>query len=73
MTEIERDLLERAAAALVNCAAAVLAVKPELDTPYPDRPEWTPYTRHAERPADEATELAAQIRKHLNGMRRSHE
>lgn len=65
----DRDLLERAAAALTNCAASALTVKPELDTPYPDRPEWTPYTRHVERPAEEATELAAQIRAHLRASR----
>lgn len=65
----ERDLLKQAADALMACAAASLTVKPELSTPYADRPEWTPYTRHVERPADEATELAAQIRKHLRERR----
>lgn len=66
MTEAERDLLQKAADALTACAKAALTVKPELDTPYPDRPEWTPYTRWVERPTSEAVELVALIRKHLH-------
>lgn len=61
----DRDLLRQAADALAKCATAALTVKPELDTPYADRPEWTPYTRWVERPASEAVELVALIRKHL--------
>ena len=61
----DRELLRRAADALWNCAKAALTVKPALDTPYRDAPQWTPYTRWVERPAEEAHDLAMQIREHL--------
>jgi len=64
-TDAGRSLLERAAEALTACATSSLTVKPELDQPYPDHPGWTPYARWVERPADRATELAAEIRRHL--------
>ena len=67
-TATERDLLKRAADALMACAAASLTVKPELDAHRLDRSGWTLYSRWMERPADEATELAMQIRKHLNAQ-----
>ena len=28
-----------------HLAAGLIAVKPHLDTAYPDHPEWTPWTR----------------------------
>jgi len=59
------ELLRQAADALWKCAKAALTVKPTLDQPYPDAPEWTPYTRWVERPAREAHDLAMAIRKHL--------
>jgi len=61
----ERELLAEAADALWACAKAALTVKPTLDVPYPDRPEWTPWTRWMERPAREAHDLRMKIRKHL--------
>ena len=65
MNDEDRELLEQAASALRNCAKSALTVKPSLDQPYPDAPEWTPYTRWVERPAQEAYDLAMVIRKHL--------
>ena len=61
----DRELLEQAADALWKCAKSALTVKPSLDQPYPDAPEWTPYTRWVERPARQAHDLAMVIRKHL--------
>ena len=61
----DRELLEQAADALRNCAKSALTVKPSLDEPYPDHPDWTPYTRWVERPARSAHDLAMVIRKHL--------
>jgi len=66
MAEMDlRHLLLAAADALTACATSALTVKPELDRHYPDHPGWTPYTRWVERPAERASELAAEIRKHL--------
>lgn len=61
----DRELLMLAAEALLDCAKASLTVKLLLDQPYPDAPQWTPYTRWIERPADQAVTLAVKIRKHL--------
>lgn len=61
----DRELLEQAADALWKCAKSALTVKPSLDQPYPDAPEWTPYTRWVEQPARRARDLAVAIRKHL--------
>lgn len=33
----------------VSIAASLIAVKGHLDTPYPDDPRWTPWTRFIER------------------------
>lgn len=63
--EQDRELLEQAAKALMDCAKAALTVKPTLDEPYRDAPEWTPYTRWVERSARRAHDLAIQIRKHV--------
>lgn len=65
MDNADRELLTQAADALWNCAKSALTVKPTLDVPYPDAPEWTPYTRWVERPAQEAHDLCMRIRKHL--------
>jgi hypothetical protein len=63
--DADRELLTQAAEALWNCAKSALTVKPTLDVPYPDAPEWTPYTRWVERPAQEAHDLCMRIRKRL--------
>jgi hypothetical protein len=42
-----------------------LTVKPTLDTPYPDDPRWTPWTRWVEPEARRAHDLAMGVRKHL--------
>lgn len=42
--ETKRDLLD----ARRHLAAGLLAIKPKLDEPYPDHPEWTPWTRFVE-------------------------
>jgi hypothetical protein len=65
MSAEERELLRQAADALWDCAKSALTVKPPLDQPYPDYPEWTPYTRWVERPARQAHDLAMVIRRHL--------
>ena len=61
----DRELLAEAADALWQCAKAALTVKPTLDVPYSDAPDWTPYTRWVEPPARTAHDLAMKIRKHL--------
>ena len=65
MDDADRELLQQAADALWNCAKSALTVKPSLDQPYPDYPEWTPYTRWVEQPARRAHDLAMVIRKRL--------
>ena len=61
----DRELLERAAVALIDCATAALTVKPDLDQPYRDDPRWSPWTRWVEPGAQRAHDLAITIRKHL--------
>lgn len=60
-----RELLQRSAEALMNCAKAALTVKPSIDKPYPDAPEWTPWKRFVEAPSRRAHDLAVEIRKCL--------
>jgi len=40
-------------------ASALIAVKWHLDTPYPDSPEWTPWTRFVERALRKVDEIPA--------------
>ncbi len=65
MDDADRRLLEQAADALLECAKSALTIKPSLDEPYPDAPEWTPWTRWVERPAQRAHDLYIEIRKRL--------
>ena len=60
-----RELLTEAADALWESSKAALVVKPTLDTPYPDDPRWTPWTRWVEPKARRAHDVAMKIRKHL--------
>ena len=41
-----------------SIAASLIAVKGHLDTPYPDDPRWTPWTRFIERTLRQVDELA---------------
>lgn len=61
----DRELLERAAAALMDCATVALTVQPDLEQPYRDDPRWSPWTRWVEPKANRAYELAVTIRKRL--------
>lgn len=60
-----RDLLRQAADALVEVGKKALVVKPTLDKPYPDQPEWTPWTRFLGEPARNAYNLGHEIRRKL--------
>jgi len=60
-----RKLLLTAAEALWNLSKTALTVKTSLDTPYPDAPDLTPWTRWVERPARQAHDVAMAIRRHL--------
>jgi len=42
-------------------ASALIAVKWHLDTPYPDSPEWTPWTRFVERALRKVDEIPALV------------
>ena len=61
----DRELLERAAEVLRRFSLAALTVRPRLDQPYPEAPEWTPWTRWIEADAQSAHDLSAEIRRHL--------
>lgn len=49
---------ERAKRLRREIIASLIAVKGHLDTPYPDDPRWTPWTRFIERTIDRVDELA---------------
>lgn len=61
----ERDFLREAEEALRAIGKAAIVVKPTLDRPYSDAPDWTPWTRFMERPAKRAYNLGQQIRRYL--------
>jgi hypothetical protein len=61
----DRELLQRAGEALRAVGKAALAVKTSLTKPYPDAPETSPWVQFMERPAREAYNLSAEIRRAL--------
>lgn len=69
----ELQLLRRAAVALRAVGKAALVVKPTLDTPYPDRPEQTPWSRWMERPVRRAYNLGVEIPRWLTAANRARE
>lgn len=62
-----RALLREASDALLAAGKAALTVKPTLDKPYRDAPEWSPWTRFMEKPARAAYNLGSKIRGALAG------
>ena len=67
-TEPLEALLVEAASILKALYTAGLTVKPTLDKPYDDNPNWTPWTRWVGRPCEEAHELRSRIKKALPGQ-----
>jgi hypothetical protein len=67
------SLLDEAQAALTGIALTALTIRPTLDTPYADAPDWTPWTRWLGPAARRAHDKAMEIRKILrdNGRSRS--
>ena len=63
--DADRRLLEQAAEVLRRFSLAALTVKPRLDEPYPEAPQWTPWTRWMETDARCAHDLSVEIRRHL--------
>lgn len=61
----DREMLEQAAEVLRRISLAALTVKPRLDQPYPEAPQWTPWTRWMEADVRWAHELSVEIRHHL--------
>lgn len=59
---VPSSVLDEVEAALRRCSVAFLTVAPRLETPFPDAPEWSPWTRTAA-PAGERAEAA------LKGLR----
>lgn len=53
-----RPQAERVAELRRGVLASLIAVKGHLDTPYPDDPRWTPWTRFVERAMRQVEELA---------------
>lgn len=68
LDEGDRQLLADAADALWGCAKSALTVKPNLDHPYPEMPEWSPWTRWVEAPARTAHDVRQKIRAHLRSQ-----
>ena len=64
-TDTDRALLTAAADALWECTKVTLTVKPNLDKPYNDAPEWSPWTRWIEPASRRSHDLAIKIRRHL--------
>lgn len=56
-------LLRQAGEALRAVGKAAIVVKPTLDKPYSDAPQWTPWTRFMEKPAKRAYNLGSEIRR----------
>jgi hypothetical protein len=63
--ELYEQLID-ASDALRAVGKAAIVVKPTLDKPYPDAPEWTPWTRFMERPAKRAYNLGTKLRRQLH-------
>ncbi|WP_329309367.1 hypothetical protein [Streptomyces microflavus] len=61
MTDTERELTD----ALHAIAKAAITVKPTLTTPYPDAPQWSPWTRWMEKPTRAGYNLAVLTRRRL--------
>ncbi|MFB7285467.1 hypothetical protein [Actinacidiphila glaucinigra] len=67
-TTVAADLkaqLAEAAEALCAVGKAAIVVQPALDKPYPDAPQWTPWTRWMQRPARQAYNLGILLRRQL--------
>lgn len=60
-----RARLAEAADALRAVGRAAIVVQPVLDTPYPDDPRWTPWTRWMRDPARRAYTLGILLRRQL--------
>lgn len=56
------ELLRQAADALRDVGKKALVVKPTLSQPYPDAPDWTPWTRFLGPAASTAYNLGSEIR-----------
>ncbi len=59
------ELLEQAEDALHSLAIELLAVQPQLDKPYTDRPGLSPWKRSVGAQGSRAYKLSAEIREHL--------
>lgn len=57
--------LREAADALYAIGKACITVKPTLDQPYSDAPQWTPWTRWVAKPARTAYNLSVLLRRQL--------
>jgi hypothetical protein len=55
-TPIPDDVLDQVEFALRKCYGAALVLAPSLGEPYPDAPDWSPYTRWLEPAAKRAYE-----------------
>lgn len=67
MTGRERQQQIEARRLRRNIIASLIAVKGHLDTPYPDDPRWTPWTRFIERTLRDVDELGA-LAARLSGL-----
>lgn len=67
MTGRERQQQIEARRLRRNILASLIAVKGHLDTPYPDDPRWTPWTRFIERTLRDVDELGA-LAARLSGL-----
>lgn len=63
--ELWNTQLAEAADALCAVGKAAIVVQPTLDVPYPDAPEWTPWTRFMRKPARTAYNLGILLRRQL--------
>lgn len=57
-----REQLAETSDVLRTVGKAAITVQPTLDTPYPDDPRWTPWTRWMEKPARRAYNLGVLLR-----------
>lgn len=63
--DLAKKLLERAEDALHSLAIELLAVQPQLDKPFTDRPGLSPWKNSVGAQGSRAYQLAAEIREHL--------